>query len=148
MKNFIKIFFISIFLALSLNADDLLFRATNGAVSEQDTSVKVLNKKQMQNVLGGYWFYRAPVFDNYGGIRSYAYVVLDDYINMNAGAVADEFNLGYNEILVVKARYDYNLGGYYSYLQVYNFQTNMKAREYILDQKGLRVLNEFISFLR
>lgn len=148
MKNFIKIIAVSMFLALCANANDLLFKATNGLVNEKDSGAKVLNDIEMKSVLGGYAFYREPRFDHYGVARSYAYVVLDDYINMNAGAVADEFNLGYNEVMVVKARYDYSVGGYYVYLQVYNFQTNMKVRDYVLDQKGQRILNEFVSLIR
>lgn len=132
-------------LSIWIHADDFLSKATNGVLSEDLAGVKQLNSNEMLEVLGGYAFDRASVFDNYGSpaTRSYAFVVIDNPVDRNAGAVADEFRLGENELLVAKARYDYNLRNFQGYLQVYNFQTNQKVREYLLDSKGQMVLDDF-----
>ncbi len=144
--KFFKVALLSVMLSLGLSASDFLSKATNGVLSEDLAGVKQLNSNEMLEVLGGYAFDRASLFDNYGGspaTRSYAFVVINNPVDRDAGAVADEFRLGANELLVAKARYDYNLRKFQGYLQVYNFRTNQKVREYLLDSKGQRVLDDF-----
>lgn len=145
MIKFIKAILLSILLTIGIQANDLLSKATNGVINNNSNGVKELNVADMKNVLGGYAFYRFPNYDHYGApaVRSYAFVVLDNEINQDAGAVADEFNLGANEVMVAKARYDYGRQQFNSYLQIYNMVTNQKVREVILNNKTGKVLDEF-----
>lgn len=59
-----KLFFIATSLILSFNlanASDLLFKATNGTLSENSLGVKKLSDEEMKRVVGGL-YYSNPVF--------------------------------------------------------------------------------------
>ena len=77
-----KLFFVVVGLFLSLNfanANDLLFKASNGALNQNSVGVKKLDETELMQVKGGWFgFQRRTDLDFYsGGYRSYAYVVFD-----------------------------------------------------------------------
>ena len=84
-----KFFFVMAGLFLSLNfanANDLLFKASNGALNQNSLGVKKLTDEEMAQVRGGWFsFQRAPEFDFYSARNNgYAYVVFDNTISSTA----------------------------------------------------------------
>ncbi|MCR4941388.1 MAG: hypothetical protein K5978_01165 [Campylobacter sp.] len=131
MTRVIKAMLLSMLLALGLHANDLLSKATDGILSDSSMGVKHLSNVEMQKILGGYKFARASEFDFYStnpNLTSYGFAVLDDK-NEDAGVVADEFNLGANELLVVKVRFNSMERRYTSYVNVYNL-SGQKVRDF------------------
>ena len=53
MKKLLAVLTISLGLVGSANATDLIALATNGAFNEKSAGVKVLNNKEMEDVVGG-----------------------------------------------------------------------------------------------
>lgn len=76
MRSLFKVVLLSILLVASSNAKDLLDLATNGAANNSE--IKALSDNDMIDIKGGYYFYRYPSFDFYGGVTSFAYIVLED----------------------------------------------------------------------
>ena len=68
MRSLFKVVLLSILLVASSNAKDLLDLATNGAANNSE--IKALSDNDMIDIKGGYYFYRYPSFDFYGGVTS------------------------------------------------------------------------------
>ncbi len=84
-----RLLFVVAGLLVSLNlayANDLLFKASNGALNQNSVGVKKLTDKEMAQVKGGWFnFQRAPGFDfGNGPYRSYAYFVFDETVSKYA----------------------------------------------------------------
>ncbi|MDY3669256.1 MAG: hypothetical protein SO039_06850 [Campylobacter sp.] len=95
MKKFLFSSFLVASLASSLFGADLLASVTNGKISDNSPSVKVLSLEEAKQVKGGYLFQAINNFHTYDSVRKYYYYgVADD--NGNFEAVRDEFGYAGN----------------------------------------------------
>ena len=56
MTRFLKVALLSVLLAIGLNANDFLAKATGGVLSDASVGIKQLNETELQEILGGYAF--------------------------------------------------------------------------------------------
>ena len=102
-----KLFFVFVGLFLSLNfanANDLLFKASNGALNQNSVGVKKLTDEEMAQVKGGY--FRVPYLDT--RIHSY-WLITDDfyakwengYIMPTSGTATVRDKMGHRGMYVV-----------------------------------------------
>ena len=107
MKKFLFVV-VSLFLSLTFaNANDLLFKASNGALNQNSLGVKKLTDEEMTQVRGGWFsFQRAPGLDFYNSVRdksgflriyrSYAYIVVDNQASYNERYSSAAKRLGFD----------------------------------------------------
>ena len=160
-----RLLFVVAGLLVSLNlayANDLLFKASNGALNQNSVGVKKLTDKEMAQVKGGYYFHRAPSFDTQGVYGSTAWIVSNysiptfnvrnpDPSNIDLTIIRDQMapvpKINNSTIVVAKVRRLGNRKNYF--LQVYDMSrkiwtTNVSyANEY-----SMRALSEFHNYVR
>ncbi|ECL3584065.1 hypothetical protein FS162_08695 [Campylobacter jejuni] len=137
-KNVIKFATLSILISSSAIAEDILAKVSNGTISDNSASVKVLNFNEMKEVKGGFNFIRNSRYDNIAGIRSYAYVVTD--------ADNSQLQISSNSKVIAKYRYVNNQKDYY--LQSYNngtLGTIFPNYSTSWGQYAMKIMNEFKS---
>ncbi len=88
-----RLLFVVAGLLVSLNlayANDLLFKASNGALNQNSVGVKKLTETELMQVKAGWFgFQRAPGFDFHSGsYSSYAYFVFDTTVSNYATPAA------------------------------------------------------------
>ena len=105
-----RLLFVMAGLLVSLNlayANDLLFKASNGALNQNSVGVKKLDETELMQVKAGWFgFQRAPGLDFFSSVRdksgflrtyhSYAYIVVDNQASYNDRYVSAAKRLGFD----------------------------------------------------
>ncbi|HEG0342984.1 TPA: hypothetical protein SB342_001743 [Campylobacter coli] len=113
LKKLLSVAALGALLSSSAFAEDILAKVSNGAISDNSASVKVLSLDEMKEVKGGYRFQRDSAFDYYAGsLTSYGYVVLNDNSNDHR-EVSKQLGYSSNGYIVAKYRYVNNQKDYY-----------------------------------
>ena len=163
MKKFLFVV-VSLFLSLTFaNANDLLFKASNGALNQNSLGVKKLSDEEMAQVRGGY--FRVPYLDT--RIRTY-WLVTDDYyakwgnghILPTPGTATVRDKMGHRGIYVVilgvenssnRLNYTYSFVAYDTHNKTFasqEFQSNNDIRYRYYTEKSLRVFKSYAKTSR
>ena len=146
-----RLLFVVAGLLVSLNlayANDLLFKASNGALNQNSIGVKKLTDEEMAQVKGGY--FRVPYLDT--STRRYWLITDDFYASWNNGYIAPTAGtatvrdkMGYSGIYVVilgiqnssnRLTYDYSFIAYDTHSKTpmsmeFKSSNNVRYRHYI-----------------
>ena len=118
MIRLLKVALLSVLLAIGLNANDFLAKATGGVLSDTSVGIKQLNETELQEILGGYAFYWLPeLSESFGSFKTYAFAVLNDDGSIPTN-LYEGGNLPPQTLLIAKMRLGVGTNPTH-YLQVY-----------------------------
>lgn len=136
MFGFVKITFLSLILSISLNASDLLSKATNGNVENSNIGVKLLDNQEMKQVLGGYYI---PMYENIAWGAYQTWGTIDDVHPYNG-----------RKLILIAEKYgkDLSSGGFDIYL-AYDGPIKYKETQYgrVYDVERVKINDMTLSAL-
>lgn len=154
MKKLVFITFGLIFSLNLANASDLLFKATNGTLSENSLGVKKLSDEEMKKVLGGY--YRVPYLDT--NTRTYWLISDSFYASWDNGRIAptpgtatvrDKMGFSGKNVVILGIRTSFNRLDYLYSFAAYDTVTQRALREFTSGNNYIKsALSSFISYTK